>query len=193
MKKKIILFITIILTLIIVLVGFSLYKVLKKPDYNLKEYPIDKLPTFSFSIAGSELQPINITKDELKSRNIKAYKFSKDIDNNWKKVTNIYIGIRLKDILDMYKLEYKDIEIYETNKYSVKFKNDEINEDIFIIFYRDGKRLGELEHISLVSFKDKWNKSLTDFNYIFLYQEETLVDDSSKYEQPTDDEDIYAP
>lgn len=180
----------IIAAIFIVAIGLVLYNLNRKPDYTLKEYPVDKLPTFTFNIAVPQNGTTEITKESLKEKSIKAYEFAKDIDNDWETVTNDYIGIRLKDILEAYNLDYESIEFYESDKYSVKYRKDDINDDVYVVFYRDGKSLGDTEPTALVSFKDKWHRSLTDFNYMFVYQK---VTEPPKSDGDIDESDINAP
>ncbi len=197
MKKKIVFFGAAVVFIALALFGLLLLKSTNKdkykPDYTLKEYSIEKLPEFSFSINGNEIKKnIEITKEVLEQKSVPVYEFSKDIDNNWETVTNDYIGFTLKDILKEYEFDYQAIEFYEVDRYSVRFTKEEIDEDVYVIFYRDGKPLGEVEPIGLMSFSDKWNRSLTDFNYIFLYQStqeevpsesDTNVDESDRFDR----------
>lgn len=172
MKKKIIVIIAIVAA-VAMLVGIKIiFLNNRKVTYDFKTYQIDKIPTFTLTIGSTNREePILITKDELINKNINAYEFKGKLDNNWEIVANDYVGIRLIDIFNAYNIGYEDIEFYEVDSYSVKYNKDEINEDMYIVFFKDGNPVGEMEPISMISFKHKWSESLADINYIFIYEE----------------------
>ncbi len=174
MKKKTIIFglITMAIALTIglmVMAGINNASKHKVGIHNIREYSIENIPEFTLTMGSTNVeQPIMMTKEEVIDKKMKVYEFTGRIDNNWDIVENEYVGIRLIDILNAYDMEYEDIEFYEVEAYSVKFKKEEIDENVFIIFFRDGAPLGEIEPISLMSFNAKWSHSLADINYIYI-------------------------
>lgn len=176
MKKKIV-FVSLIIVLVIGTIcirGIFSNPKIEVGVRDLKTYDKEQLPNFTITIGNPNAKdPLVITKEDIIEKNVVAYEFKGSIDNNWKIVENDYVGIRLTDLFEAYDVTYKDLDIdfYELESYNVKYNKDEINEDMFLIFSKDGEHIGNIEPIAMMSFRHKWNRSLADINYIYIYEE----------------------
>lgn len=120
---------------------------------NQKEYK-GNIPDFTLEITGTYSG--TITNEVVKEMEIPVYEFDAKVDNGWDKVTNHYRGIKLLDLFEKAGFqEYKSIEFMAHENKTVTYQKDEIDENLYLIFYKNRGNEDERNNLSLFALKNK--------------------------------------
>lgn len=196
-NKKIFILITIFILVIVIisLIYIGTNKKINNLDKgtiaNLK--PISsKFPEFTIILdKQGESNGMDLTEITLKDKAIQNYEFEAGIYNGWETKTDRYRGSRLKDIIEKIEVgEYTGLTFYTNNKQSVTYKKEDITENVFLIYKRNGKdiRQNEKNAITLLRVDKDYNYSLENiFGIIFLNEKNEVIDENN--ENSKDDED----
>ena len=156
-KKKSIIIISTIM-LIIIIVGIGLY-VISRSKPNLKAHEIsnikessEKIPPFLIAIGGNYDGIINNTF--LEEDKIPMYEFDAAIETTWG-ITN-----------------YKSIEFVSTDFVRAEYKPFMITDNMYIVFYRDGKLIDEDNAATLISIDRNYRYAVERLSQIYFYNDE---------------------
>lgn len=169
MKKIIITgVVTAILSVAITLLGTKLYnsymineyqEMLKEPGIvNVEEITFD-FPKIHLSMDGIYFAPI--AYEDIKD--IQAYDISAVISDAVSKELYTYEGIKVKDLFAKYEIDdYKSVTFQSSGKLQVIFDKDEITDDMYLVFSRDGIKFPVDEPVGLLCPSLDARYSLTD-------------------------------
>lgn len=100
------------------------------------------IPKFEINILGDYEGVIN--EEFLKEDGIQVYEFEGAIDNGWDVVTNHYVGVKLKDVIEKYQIKnFTSVDVKSLDMITVTYLSYEINDNMFIVFYKDKKTVTE--------------------------------------------------
>lgn len=175
-KKKSIIIISTIM-LIIIIVGIGLY-IISRSKPNLKAHEIsnikessEKIPPFLIAIGGNYDGIINNTF--LEEDKIPMYEFDAAIETTWGTFTNKYIGVKLNDLLEKYQItNYKSIEFVSNDFVRAEYKPFMITDNMYIVFYRDGKLIDEDNAATLISIDRNYRYAVERLSQIYFYNDE---------------------
>ncbi len=141
----------------------------KKGITNLKKSET-KIPDFTVQLTG--LYGGSITNTDLENYNIPVYEFDADIFNGWDIVENHYTGVKLLDILKAMEIQkYNGIIFDIPGKISVDYSKDEISDNTYLVFYRDGEEIYEGEQASIISFDYDYRYAAQGVANLYFYDE----------------------
>lgn len=169
-KKTIIL--TVIVFILLVVIGGIL---LSRSMNNLKAYEIKNikkvnvdLPYFYFTIR-DEKETIDVTMDSFAKRKIDIYKFDAGINTSWGVETMKFTGFKLLDLLSLFgKDDYDEIDFGGIGGNHVVLSKEEIDDNVYLYFYRDGKKISDGYNINLLVENQKYKYSVEDLGDILL-------------------------
>lgn len=123
---------------------------------NIEEFSGD-LPEFSFKIEGAYIGEID--KEIISSYEIPVYEFDAGIDSGFRTETNHYLGVRLGEFLEKQSItNYRDLIINSLDGYKRVYRQDEIDDYMFLIFKRDGKIINDDNPVVLLVVDEEYNK-----------------------------------
>lgn len=175
MKNKRLIYIIIIILLLLCLVtGIYLFVNNKKTGdlklnvnevANITKVDID-IP--EFIIAYNGLYNGLLTNINLKEKSIPIYEFDATVYNGWENVTNHYVGVKLKDVLESLNItDYSKIEFEGAGQVKVVYELREISDKTFLMFYRDGEELNKREPaVNLLAVDHDYRFSIQSIQYM---------------------------
>lgn len=166
-----ILWIIIILVIVAAIIGFIVFRTKKGNSLDVPTGTIENLtesskeiPSFTVLIDG--LYYGVLTTEVLKEENVKVYEFDAGIDIGWGTISSHYIGVKLKDALDALQIaNFDQIEFAAEGRISVTYVTEELTDDMYLVFYRDGELINETQPVNLLSV-----------NYPYRYSVEAVTD-----------------
>ncbi len=150
-------------------------KLSAKEVSGVKEYK-GNFPEFELTITGSIMS--NITNVNLAKMSVLVYEFDAGIDNGWETVTNHYVGIKLKELLDASHItEFNELTFEATNYASITYFKEDITDDIYLVFTKDGKNINSDKNVMLLATDRDYNYSLKDVSNIYVPSKNIYVQD----------------
>lgn len=148
MKKTII---TVIISVVVTLGLVFGVNLISKVSYNKKveERGIKSIKEVEYSIPRIEISIKGIYNSYLSEENlkdVKVYEIEAVMDDTIENTLYTYKGVRITDILSKYNItDYTSITFKANDGLQVLFRKNEINENMFLVFNRDGKdyKVGE--------------------------------------------------
>lgn len=126
----------------------------------MKETDIE-IPTFTLVVRG--LYDGTITNLDLEDKNVPVYEFDAGVATSYGVFTDTYVGVRLSDVLNAMNItEYSEVNFYDPNSITVNYNKEEIMEDTFIVFYRNGERITEDGPANLLALRFNYAYSVED-------------------------------
>lgn len=118
-----------------------------------------ELPKFSIVVQGVYYSTIsNVDVADLKTYNVEAVMF----DGIYRRY-NTYDAIKLKDVFELYGIEdYNNVVFKSNGNLQVKFAKDEISDNFFLTFTKDGFNYPENEPVNLLCPEFAERYSLTN-------------------------------
>lgn len=114
---------------------------------NLKESS-KEMPDFMIFIKGV----VDATVMKVDMEHLKAYDFMVEtLDENSEIITTNWTGIRLKDVLELKKIEKFDY-ISISSIGSVKFSKEELNDEIYLIFYKNDELITDISYTGVMLY-----------------------------------------
>ena len=116
-----------------------------------------EIPKFVMTIQG--LKNVVVTEEDIK--NIKLYDFiadvtAYDIDPDSDIYHEKWTGVKLSDVLNLKDIkEYDTLDFKATGNLTVRYKKDEIDDSIYLVFYRNDVLLSETEETPIMLFAAK--------------------------------------
>lgn len=178
-KNTIILIATVLTVIALVAVIFFIFnrnREDEKLELNLHEVAnVEKkeveIPDFTIVVNGS--YEGSITDEDLKKYGVQTYEFDAAIDNDWETVTNHYAGVKLKDVFEAMQIKsYETIDIKAPGRITVQYTKDEVSDNVYIIFTRDGQRIEEDEAITIISFDYKYRYAVANVSEMVFSSEQ---------------------
>ena len=117
-----------------------------KEIQNLKESNLE-IPRFTIVVKGE----VEGTITHLLINDLQMYEFTVDVptydlDENSRVYRDTFVGVKLKDVLEKKGItEFSSIDFKGTGKITVRYLENEINDTMYIVFYRNGLLLSESE------------------------------------------------
>lgn len=162
-------------------VAFANSKLSAKEIANVKEYT-ENIPDFEITISGAYTG--KVTKDDLAKMSILVYQFDAGIDNGWETVTNEYVGIKVKELLDASDItDFTEVTFEATNKASITYFKDEITDNMYIVFMKDGKAISDKKTAMLLATDYDYNYSLKELTNIYVPSNYDNVNDNMENPQ----------
>lgn len=156
-KRKYIIVGIAVLVIIIAGITFYLYKSNMAKEYNkyietigvksVKEINYD-IPSFTLLTEG--IYDNTITNDDVK--NLKVYEIETVMNDGIYKDAYSYVGVRLKDVLKMAKMEtFNTLTFMARGNLQVTYEFAEISDDMYLVFEMDGYKYDYLEPIAIIN------------------------------------------
>ena len=167
-KKKIVAFIIIAIVLGLI-IGIAIYKTsdskkAKEPSSNnlgTENIVTTQINYPKFTVIIDGLYEGFINERNLVSHEIPQYKFKATVKNSWDTHTNEYDGIKLTDVFEkMGFTKYSRVEFKGIGDNCVIYNKDEIDDNLYFVFYRDGKPIEEDIQISLLNPQKNYRYSV---------------------------------
>lgn len=129
-----------------------------------------KIPDFKLKLSGVYDQII--TEKEVIDNEVPIYEFDAIINNGWDNKKNHYVGIKLFDLLEKFKLnKYERIMFNREELKTVNLSLDEITNQMYIVFYRDGKTIQENAPLNLLTIDRDYRYSLENLTELYFIEE----------------------
>lgn len=170
-KKWIWLIVAVVLVIIAIVIGFfyknNRYLFLESHEISDVEKVNTDIPNFTIIVKG--LYEGTITHLDLKEKNTQVYDFNAGVFNGWTVNTNKYTGVKLNDVLNAMNItDFSEIEFQAPGDLSVTYEKNEITNNTYLIFYRDGEFIRNDEYISLLAVDYDYRYSLENVITIIL-------------------------
>lgn len=126
-------------------------KDVKEVDYTL--------PKFVVSISG--IYDSTLTNEDIKD--LKTYEIAAVMDESYENEYHTYKGVKMLDILNYYGIDdFNKVYFMASGKLQVEFSKDEITDDMYFVFTKDGKNIkaGESGGLLIPSINGRY--SITD-------------------------------
>lgn len=147
----------------------------------VKEYK-GNIPEFSITISGAHIG--EVTNENLSKMSVLVYKFDAGIDNGWETVTNEYVGIKVKELLDASDItNFTEVTFEATNKASITYFKNEITDNMYIVFMKDGKAISDKKTAMLLATDYDYNYSLKELTNIYVPSNYDNVNDNMENPQ----------
>lgn len=144
-NKNLFIVVGVILVTICAITGVH-YILASKMDSKAKQNEIE-IPDFTLEIGG--VYEGMFSSDDIINNDIPIYDFDAKMLTSYGMKTNHYVGIELKDVLDFMETDtYTHIYFSDGKKAYSTYTKDEISDDMYLVFYRDGKKIDD----AVVSF-----------------------------------------
>ena len=126
-----------------------------------------EIPSFTIVVRG--LYDGTITNLDLEEKDVPVYEFDAGVSTSFGVFTNTYVGVRLSDVLEAMELtDFSEINFYDPNSVTVNYTREEVLEDTYIVFYRNGERITEDGPANLLSLRFNYTYSVEDLVKIEL-------------------------
>lgn len=126
-------------------------KDVKEIDYSL--------PKFVVTIGG--IYDSTLTNQDIKD--LKTYEIAAVMDESYENEYHTYKGVKMLDILNYYGIDdFNKVYFMSSGKLQVEFSKEEINDDMYFVFTKDGKNIktGESGGLLVPSINGRY--SITD-------------------------------
>lgn len=175
-KNKNLVVIIIIIALLLLLTGVGVYfgfgfnkTTTKLEAYeisNVKQVDSNVMPDFTIVVQG--LYDGVITKLSEIADEVPVYTFDAGVQTSYGVLTDNYTGIKVRDVLNKAGYtDFSDLTIKDAGNVEVHYKESEISDNAYLVFYRNGKYFDN---------DDKEPVHYIDFNYHYRYAvEDTLI------------------
>lgn len=161
--------------------AFTNSKLSAKQIANSQQYTGD-IPEFKITISGGLTG--EVTNEDLANMSVLVYEFNAGIDNGWNTVTNHYVGIKVKELLDASDItDFTEVTFEATNKASITYFKDEITDNMYIVFMKDGKAISDKKTAMLLATDYDYNYSLKELTNIYVPSNYDNVNDNMENPQ----------